>query len=331
MKNERLAIICENYRNNMALLKSVFRWESAEMYAVCAAQLTGCRRVVGRDDLLEAKRILKAETGVFSSFRSSGSLSVISALAMSEYPTERMLEMKSMYQALRESFGSSTYLAMAAVILSELISPNEAGPLVVRARELYNRMRSEHPFLTSSEDSVLAVLLAFSGKSDEELIGEMETTYTHLKASIHWADADSVQTVSHILALGDRPAMESADRFLNLFQGLQADGHRYGREYELSALAVLAITEKAEGALLCDVQEANDFLGRQKGYGGVFGFTKKTRLMHAAMLVSLDDDTTAQAEAGVLSSTLAMMAARQAAMCAVMASVTAASVSARNS
>ena len=58
-----------------------------------------------------------------------------------------------------------------------MITEGEADRIVSRGRVLYKRMRAEHPFLTSSEDSVFAVLMAFSDKSDDELVADMEACY----------------------------------------------------------------------------------------------------------------------------------------------------------
>ena len=93
-----------------------------------------------------------------------------------------------------------------------------------------------------------------------------------------------------------------------------------------------------------DVMEADAFLASQQGYGAL-SLDRKTRLMHAAMLVSddmllrqrlageTDPSLAAQSAATALSGTplagtLALMVAQQAAMCAVMASTAATAASA---
>lgn len=45
------------------------------------------------------------------------------------------------------------------------------------ARNIYNKMKKDHPFLTSGEDAVFAVLMAVSEKSDEILMEEMEACH----------------------------------------------------------------------------------------------------------------------------------------------------------
>ena len=68
----------------------------------------------------------------------------------------------------------------------------------------------------------------------------------------------------------------------------------------------------------------DNLLDVQKGYGA-FGFDKKTRLMHAAMLTADLYEDTDNAQAAVSASALAMIAAQEAAlMAAIIASSTAA-------
>ena len=73
-----------------------------------------------------------------------------------------------------------------------------------------------------------------------------------------------------------------------------------------------------------------DFLTEQKGYG-FFGLDKKTRLMHAAMIVSCDYVKNDNKDVAAMTGTLAAVAAQQAAVCAIMMSSVAASAAANAS
>ena len=292
--------ICTRFIQNRDTLKAAFKLENNTIYPVCAAQITGRGRTVEPERLTLAKRTLKQETSVFSNFRGNAELPTICALAVSEDPQSRMEQTTDMYRRLREEFHGSTYLALAAVLLPELAPGEQAQPYIQRGKQLYRLMKAEHPFLTSSEDSVMAILLAFSEKSDEQLIADMEEVYSYLKDRISWSSSESMQTVSHILAMRE-------------------NGHSYGRDYQLTALAVLAISRQDTGSLLENILATDDFLKEQKGYKGIFDFDRKTRLMHAAMLVSLMDEENAVPDAGILTSTLVMVAAQQAAICAMIA------------
>lgn len=329
--NCQLQSICKDYMENRDILKKVFRMENTEMYAVCGAQICGHHRLIREEELASAKQLLKRDTGIFSSFRGNGEMSVITALALSENPEEKWRQIQMMYQALKEEFSGSTYLAMAAVILSEIIGERDAGSYIERGKRLYRQMKQEHPLLTSSEDSVLAILLTFSEKNNDALIQEMEEAYRTLKECLCWASSQSIQTVSHILCLGSGQIDHETRRLLQLYQSLESVGIKYGKDYQLSALAVLAISEMKIEDAVKDILDVDEFLSEQKGYHGILGISKKDRLMHAAMLVSLSDEDNAISDSGILTSTLAMIAARQAMLCTIAASSAAMSLAASSS
>lgn len=318
--NNQIQSICKDYMENRNILKRVFRTENKEMYAVCGAQICGHHRVIRKEELTSAEQLLKRETGIFSTFRGDGIMYVITALALSEAPEKKWWQIQKMYQALKEEFFGSTSLAMAAVILPEIIGERDAGSYIERGKRLYRRMKMEHPLLTSSEDSVLAILLAFSEKDDDILIQNMEEAYRKLKDCLFRASSQSIQTVSHILCLGSGQIFHATERLLQLYQELKRVGKKYGKDYQLSALAVLAISRMKIEDVVRDMLEVDEFLSEQKGYHSFFGIGKKDRLMHAAMLLSLSDEDNALSDSGILTSTLAMIAARQAMLCAIAAS-----------
>jgi hypothetical protein len=75
------------------------------------------------------------------------------------------------------------------------------------------------------------------------------------------------------------------------------------------------------GALVKDMMEVDAFLEQQKGYG-IFGIDRRTRLMHAAMIVSDEYVPRGAVDTAALSGTIALIIAQQMAMCAVIASTT---------
>ena len=95
-------------------------------------------------------------------------------------------------------------------------------------------------------------------------------------------------------------------------------------------LAALSVSGISNDKIVSDLLYADDFLDDQKGYGGFFGTDKKTRLMHAALIVSavygLRNTQTAS-----LVSAAAMIAAEQAMMAAIIASSAATTVATTSS
>ena len=216
-------------------------------------------------------------------------------LAAGDDPEERWAKAQRGYALLKDAFSGSEYLALAALLLSDTVSEDGFPALGARGRDLFKRMRKEHPFLTGREDSVFALLLAQSDRSDDELIEDMERCYDLLRE--HFPGGDGLQTASHVLALSTEDPTDKAFRVVSLYNAIG------------------------------DILELDGFLATQKGYKGVFGMDKRTRIMHAAMLLSLSDQSSGQratVNAAAQQATLAMIAAQQALMCAVIASSAAA-------
>lgn len=115
---------------------------------------------------------------------------------------------------------------------------------------------------------------------------------------------------------------------LRMINGLKNKGYKYGTDYELATLGVLALLPADQGAVMEDIIEIDDFLSRQKGYG-FFGIGRKQRMMNAGLIVTSDyigqSDTM---HTSAIGGTISLIAAQQAAMCAAIAASSAAASSA---
>ncbi len=325
MMRESLKQVCENFVKNREEVKIAFRWDSPYIQAVCASELCGKGIVVDSETLKKCKKIVSERTGLVSNFMGNVKPPVATILATEEEPTKKMNDILEVYGSLKKEFRGTEYLALAAAILNRMVDVAEAEKYAVRGKQIYKMMKKEHPFLTSSEDSVLAILLAFSEKEDGQLIEEMEACYKQCKNV--FLDGNAVQTLSHILSLGDTTTEEKCNRVEEIYQGLKKAGKKYGKHYELPMLGSLALLPVEIEAIVEDIVEVDEFLSNQKGYG-IMGIDKKTRLMHAAMLVSGDYSQDAITDATAITGTLAMVAAQQAALMCVVASSVAASAAA---
>ena len=313
--------LCDHFIANRDVIKKNFFWENANLYPVCANLFTARGKTTDANALMRCKEIVKRETSVFSSFRGNIKLPVICTLALSDDPQDKMNRALQSYDLLRQHFWPSEYLALGALLLADAVEAPTAEN-AARARALYNRMKKEHPFLTSSEDSVFAVLLALSGRDDDTLIEDMEACYQALKTRFH--ASNDVQAMTHVLALAEGESQEKTSRTIDLYDAIVMGGDKYSRSYALSTLAALAAQKGDVNQMAADISDAGDFLSHQKGYG-FFGFGKRTRMMHAAMIVSNAYAPAGNAGTAALTGALALIAAEHAAMCAAMASSAAAS------
>ena len=320
--------LCGRFAQNRAVLKQKFKLESSYLYPVCANLF--CARGVDADPQMidECKQVLKSRTGVFSNFRSNLRMPVVCMLATGGNPDAQMDMAVRNYTLLKRHFFTSEYLALAAFLLTEL------GPFyeetAMRGKAIYKRMKQEHPFLTSSEDNVFAVFLACSPKSNDALIEDMESSYQLLK--MRFSSSNNVQAASQVLALAEGEATDKAVRMIKLCDAIVDAGGKFGKYYELSTLAALSLLDVPLQELVEDLMDADRFLSTQPGYR-FLGFDRRTRLQHAALLVSglYARQPTQRGANGrmvqnaAFTGTLALIAAQQAAMCASIAATSAAS------
>ncbi|MBE5947694.1 MAG: DUF4003 family protein [Lachnospiraceae bacterium] len=319
---ESLTTKCERFIRNRDVIKANFKWDSVYIVPVCASELTGKNIEADSERLLQCKKLVDENTGVFSSFRGNVKLPIITKLAQDDYPAQKLENTKKIYEILKKYFWGSQYLTLVATILADMVYVDEADRYAARGKRIYELMKKEHPFLTSGEDGVFAVLMAFSEKEDSELIADMEACYDILKGQ--FSSSNSVQSLSHVLALSEGTPEEKCKKVFTLNQELKNAGRKYGTYYELAVLGAVSLVSDDMKALAEDMLSVDSFLANQKGYG-FFGIDKKTRLMHAAMLVAGDYSKESNTGTAAITGTLAMIAAQQAAMCAVIASSAAAS------
>lgn len=324
---ESLETLCSMLSQNRKIIKSVFPLENSYIYPVCAEIFTEKRQKAQEEKLNDCRRILKENTGVFSNFRGITKAVMISMMAVDSNPEEKLRRSLSVYALLKEYFFTSQYLPVASMAISSMAPESRYEELSARTRKIYEAMRSEHPFLTNSQDCIYAALLALSPRTGEEIIEETEKCYDILRGKFFSSNA--VQSLSHILAFLDGTAEEKCSRTLELYDRLKLNGCRYGTNFELPTLGVAAMLPGEIKDIAKDIAEANEFLSREKGFG-FFSIGAKQRLMYAGMIVTSDiiEKNNITAQSAAVGGIVALVAAQQAAICAaVAASAAAASAS----
>ena len=317
-----LKSLCNSFIESRDTIKETFFWGSSYIYPVAAAVFVDKRVTADRERLEMCGEILKENTGFFSNFRNYVKLPMISMMAVSGDPEEKLKKALAVYELLKQHFFSSTYLPLASMTISDYVEPDHYEAVARRTRRIYDLMKQEHPFLTSGEDSVFAALLALSNASDEQIVLNTEQCFDILKPQFFSSNA--VQSLSHVLALCEGEAEMKCDCAMELFYKLKDQGYKYGTGYELATLGVLAMLPADLETIADDIVQVAEFLAGQRGYG-ILGMTKRQRLMHAGLIVTsdyLDQNTSMQAAA--VSSTISLIIAQQTAMCAAIAAANAA-------
>ncbi len=321
--NSDLQTITIRYLEAREAVKSAFRMENDHSFPVAANIYVAAGMPVDTERLKELKRLVKRDAGVFSNFRGSVMVPLVCKLATSDDPAARWERAQRNYAILKEHFMRSEYLALAALLLTDSASDAQVPQLAARGRALYLRMKKEHPFLTGQEDSVFSILLAQSPKSDDELLRDAEECYRLLDA--RFPKSNGLQSASHVLAMIDGVPAEKAGRVIALYDALRGAGAKYGKEWELPLLSAFAGDDVPIDTVVSEMTEVDSLLKGQSGYRGIFGYDRKTRMMHAAMLVSTahERDREGLVSAIAQQSAVAMIAAQQAMLCAMIACSTA--------
>lgn len=303
--NATLQSLCDNYVQNRDILKNADKMVSAYLYPVCAEWFCAQGKTANQEQIAACKALLKKKTNVFSNFRGTATLPLLCLLSTEDDPEQKLDEILARYALLKKSFMSSEALALAALLLP---SCEDAEALGVRAKAIYRRMSKNHPFLTSSEDMIYALLMAATGKEEDALFTELEECYAILKDSF----GASTHTLgsAFVLALDGRTPLEKAYRVAELYDAIAQSGLKYGKNYELPVLASLSLTGADSRLLASDLVEMDAFLSGQKGYG-FFGMGKKTRLMHAAMLLSIAHGSNCHMTEAAYISMFALIAAQR--------------------
>ena len=309
---ESLQKLCNDFVSNYTEVAKAFMLESSDIYPVCANILCSHGCLPDAEQLKQSRKVNDKHTGVFSNFRGNIRPFLASMLALGNDPEKRMELAKEYYTLLKQEFSGSEYLALAAFILTDLADRQQVQERLTRSKEIYKRMKKEHPFLTSSDDSVFAVLLAFSDKPIDDLIADIEESYSVLKK--HFSIGDDLQTVSHVLSLTDGSPQEKAQRLIDLYNALKEAGVEYGNKYQLGALAALSLTDSEIPSLEDDIREVDAFLKEQKGRG-LSNIEAKQRAMNAAMIVSDQYMENQVVNTTAMTGTVSMIIAERIAMC----------------
>ena len=166
-----------DFINNRDIVKNVFSFDYSYIYPVAANVF--CNAGVAADEakLRECKKIIKKNAGFASYIKSYAFAVIASKLCVSPDPEAQFRKIMDIYSILKKHFSRSSYLALLSALLAERSSVEAAENIAQRGKKLYNMMKKDHPFLTSSEDSVMACFMALSDKDDNALICDAEECY----------------------------------------------------------------------------------------------------------------------------------------------------------
>ena len=308
MKPE-LEKLCQEYISNRDAVKEAFKWDNSALHTLCANLFCARKTSADTERLKECRKIIKDNTGFRSKFRSKKVRSVLaSMLSLEEKPEDRMALANDYFRLLRRQFRGTEYLVLTAFLLADLADQALTEATISRGKEIYARINRQHRFLTNKTDSVFAMLMAFSGKSADELTAETETCYTALKKRFGGSGA---QTSAQVRSMAEGVPEEKEQRVEDLFDALREAEVKYGRSDELAPLAALSLADTPLPVLTEEIKEVDEFLKTRKGFEGTKESEQAQRAMYAVMIVSDQYAGTDQVNITVMTNTIDMLISQQ--------------------
>lgn len=268
--------LVENYR----VLEAGNKWEFTEMNLACAEIYLAAGRSPDMERVKECKKLLKSRAGIFSNFRGSDELLVRCKMALADDPARYFDRLESEYEKLK-TFFSGEQTVLAAMILAE---QSDTEGLAEKTKQIYKEMKDAHPWLTSENDLPFAALMAASGRDVAAVYAEAEEIYARLKKELP-AERDTLQMLSHILAIRSGSVDVKVDRLCTLAAGLKAARRSLGRGSRLAILGLMADSPLPADALVERICETDDFLKQYKPFRGLFGVGGQCRRMFAVQMV----------------------------------------------
>ncbi len=311
---------CDIFAHNIETVAKVYKWDGSYTATAFAASV---ERAVDIDDLKRAKKTVANNTGFLSALGDTAARIVTAAsVVKSSDPDRAIAEIKDVYKVLKNYFIASEYLALATVIICESGKP--ASEMAMRTRKIYDLMKKQHRFLTSSSDIAVCAILAVSGKDEEYLVEETERCYQYLAKS--FSGKGDCLMLSNMLALYDIPAEAKCRRTIEIRDMLRARGLKVGAYDSSAVLAPLVYASFNEdpAMLINEVAEAEKLMASRRGTGGVWGVGKQLRTMFAILMVNREfcgSDASAANAAGA--AVTALIAEEVAITCCICASVAA--------
>lgn len=310
------------------VIDKAFVWEQPLMKHFAALLLTQKGIPFDEQQFRDTMEHIKSQTGTFSNFRGLYKFSLTSLLiADQSYSENSVRQLVGNEDRLKSvGFKSGQHMPMACYTLYKVAQETDPMYVAKRAFELYNEMKKNHPFLTSSDDYSLSILLAHMNPS----IARIETAYNALNIK-GFSKSNDLQTLSHIVALSDLPVEVLVDKCVALKNILKDHRLATGTSYYAS-IGVLAVLVDGASDLATQWVELVHYMNKLKKYKWL---GKHINVMFAAAIVSnhyINEVVSNDVMRVTLNLSIeAAIAAQTAALIAIMSATSAAAVASSSS
>ena len=318
---------CDVFIQNFKVAKNTYKLDGNLPACTSAIVLNGD---VPTDPIRfkEAKEIINKNTHLLSTLGHGNARQVVmAAVAKSDDPEYAFEQIKKIHKMLDNLFLNSDYLVVAAVNIFEYCEPKEYAGAVKRTRELYKKIKKDHPMLTSSEDIPSCVSMACCGRQPAEIARHCEDIFRCLKP--HYFSKNNVQFLACLLSVFDGEAQEKADAAYNVHKILKEEKFRFDG-YSLAVEGVISYVVQGSDIkkAIDEMKEVEAYLSKVRGLGNL-AIGKKLRRVLAACIVMKEYSKVDVAGGAAINSIITTIIAQELAMiaCIVATTTTAASSS----
>ncbi len=268
--------------DNCAAFREAFRFSDRFPYSLAAARLASDDIAVTAEELENLHSEMKENFRFFSPLRDIQP--AVIALMVEKGSTEAVLgPLKAAYEAMREHFAASEYVALASLMLSVTVKEDELAAKAAHVRAIYDAFRSEHRWATSHSEVLVCAILAIRGTEPDTAAADAQACYEEMRRSHRfrcaWSLAAKMTIDPH------EPEKKCAD-VAGIRRRLKKERRALTLYYALASLV------SCPDAALWNADEALalfDTLRNEKGFGSL-SMDSEERLLLAYMLIEPTDE-----------------------------------------
>lgn len=242
-----------------------FRWQNSLYRHLAALTYITKDKDYDSNKVESLMRYIKERTGIFSYFRTHCFMISVFLCSQYENPEEMFLKMLDYADKLRDAgFKSSMYLPVSAYTLLSTCEEVDVNSRIYKAYDVYTQMKKLHPWLTTSDDYALCILLAGSDENSSEVMESIEECYKALR-SRGFSRSNGLQFLSHIISFSRESAESKAERCSRIYN-LLSENHLHIYSSYYAALGLLTLEEGNIEDIVCETIEITDYLKHLKSY-----------------------------------------------------------------
>ncbi|MBP1041770.1 DUF4003 family protein [Vagococcus sp. BWB3-3] len=146
---------------NYHTLKSTMKWTDKRILYLMAKAFIGREELLDTVEIERVRKRLKSETGFFTNLNATVRDIIIALMVANEKSSDKdVLLLLDSYNEMKEvGFKGSSYTYFGAYLLQFSKQSNKFETMK-RGAEIYDAMKSSHPFITGKEDYSIAISLA---------------------------------------------------------------------------------------------------------------------------------------------------------------------------